>query len=1777
MPILNRGLLNSTALTNVSLISAGLMLVSGPAMALGQNTLPQNGQVIGGQATIVQTAPNTLTIDQQSNSAAINWRSFSIGSNATTNFVQPGAGSIAVNRVTGVDPSQIEGHLNANGQVVLVNPNGILFTKSAQVNVGGLVASTSGISEKNAIAGKLVFDQGSAAGAKIVNEGHISAKDGGLVALVAPSVVNNGVITAKLGKVSLAAGDKWTLDLYGDKLVNFAMNDKVVGEVQNSGVISANGGEVQITANVAKDVVNNAINMSGIVEASSVSQQGGTIVLDAGEGKVAVSGKLAANGTTGGTVDVTGAEVALNGATVEASGVNGGGTINVGGEAHGAGTLAHATTVTVDSATKLVANATKTGNGGNVTVWSDGTTKFAGSASAKGSSAGTGGTIETSGHDLTIDGANIDASAASGNNGTWLLDPFNLTINAAGAATIENALKNGSVLVQTTSNSTSGQGSVTSGTGNINVNSSIVWGGAANDGSSSLTLSAYDSINVNANITDTGSGNIVLRADNAASGNAVAGSVAIASGDLVSTGGTVSIYYHPTSYTAPKTYSSAQAKGQQGTTAYMLVDNVADLKNVHTNLSGTYALGTNISGVGSIAAIGNGVTAFTGLFDGNGGLGANYSISGVTVAQSGASYEALFGDNAGTIRNVTLVNAVAEGARYVAGLVGYNSGHLVNDGATNVRVNSDSGSFYIGGLVGYNSSTGFISGGSVTGNVSVGNGTTDGGGFAGANYGTILGGSFTGTVLAGCVNIGGFVGANYGYVSGASATAYVDNRGGSVIGGFAGLNEGYLLNDTAKNTTVFNDASQDGQEGGFVGANINGGSIVGGYASGIVTANSSDYDIGGFAGYNTGVITSSTSDVALALGNNVTNVGGFAGYNSGSISNNNFTFHAISAGTGSTNVGGYVGYNAAGVISGVSITGGLVSVGDGSKNIGGLVGYNDGTLDCDAYTGTVNAGGVSIGGAVGLNFGNISAVAVSGLVTISDGSGYTGGVIGANYGNVTASGFDGTITAGCYDVGGFVGANFGTISDSFATANISNGWYEGTIGGFAGENAIDTISGKTYTGLLQDVAALGTDIDVGFYNTNIGGVVGYNSGTINGAVGTGTVYAQVQTLNVGAFVGYNVGSISNAATDASLHALSFSDNVGGFAGNNGGSISGSQAEGTLLDDGNSRNVGGFIGLNTGTVNSNGITTASINTIVTDATSLADCDCGPGGTHTTTIPIASGGTPTGGSATSVNLTVSSIGSNVGGYIGFNDGVKIGGVSVTGSIFSGDGSTNVGGLVGYNTGSVTSGSASDNVTVGSNSYFVGGGVGANDAGGSVSGLTVSSNVFTGSNVSGVGGIVGINGSDQTDGLGGFGAKMASVTNSTYSGTVTVGAGSFAVGGLIGWNSKWNAAGASVTGSYSGLSGSGVVSSPADGGTTFIHNANQVGCDEGAGGNCFGTAGQEVITVSPNDLVSTYGQTPPTPTYDLSYTVPGQTGTVNGLESGDQQGDVLQVNLQNNQVNAGSSAITGTANINPSNANALLDYIVVLAPTGTSTVNKAVVTVTPTGSQTYGGTNINVSYSYVGLVNGDSTGVVTGVSYTTPVTPSSDAGTYSIKATDTGAANYTVVDGTGVYTVNQAPLTITANDTTRTQGVNSPDFTATFAGLVNGDGSSVVTGLTFSPTDTTGLGASTYPGLIIAANGKAKNYKLTYVAGTLTIVAAPLPPVEPPTNSGTITPIPGQIETVQGQIAGLNSLLQTFNTAFADEANQITCLKVNSEIRGVTTDSPIDCAAPLQVNGF
>ncbi|MDY3199906.1 MAG: MBG domain-containing protein [Arcobacter sp.] len=263
---------------------------------LGSVTLsvasPTAGVVTSGTANISQSG-NTTNINQSSNKATINWQDFSIKSNETVNFNQPNKNSITLNRVVGNEKSVIDGALNANGQVWILNSNGVLFNKTAKVNTAGIVATTKELSDADFNAGNYNFKGDSKA--SVINLGTIEVSNSGYVVLASNEVKNAGTIKAVKGKVYLSGADKYSLNLNGNSLVSLSVKKGVLDAlVENSGTVIANGGEIYLSTNAVNELLKGVVNNTGILEANSLDGVTGKVELFAHGGEVQVGGTIKA-------------------------------------------------------------------------------------------------------------------------------------------------------------------------------------------------------------------------------------------------------------------------------------------------------------------------------------------------------------------------------------------------------------------------------------------------------------------------------------------------------------------------------------------------------------------------------------------------------------------------------------------------------------------------------------------------------------------------------------------------------------------------------------------------------------------------------------------------------------------------------------------------------------------------------------------------------------------------------------------------------------------------------------------------------------------------------------------------------------------------------------------------------------------------------------------------------------------------------------------------------------------------------------------------------------------------------------------------------------------------------------------------------------------------------------------------------------------------------------------------------------------------------------------
>jgi filamentous hemagglutinin family protein len=394
---------------------------------------PEGATVVHGTATFQQSG--SYTAIQASDKAIINYRSFDVARPETVQFLQPGASASVLNRILSANPTTIDGTILANGRVFFVNPAGVVFGESAQVNVAQLVASALDIRNADFLNGRYDFKGGDGS---VVNKGQISAER---AYLIGKQVANLGKIDCPTGHVVMAAGDRVFLGEPGTDLLVEMDEPALPGQaaplegaaIRNEGSVEAAGGSIMLAA--AGDIYAHAISNVGRLSAARADGDAGTVKLVAPAGTVNNTGSIEAwsESGAGGQVQMLGERVGLFGfGRIDASGAAGGGTVLVGGDYRGQGEVPTASRTSVGADASIRADATRDGDGGKIIVWSDEVTKFNGHASATGAGNGKGGLIEVSGkQDLSFAGT-VTLGAPAGHGGTLLLDPDLITITDGG-------------------------------------------------------------------------------------------------------------------------------------------------------------------------------------------------------------------------------------------------------------------------------------------------------------------------------------------------------------------------------------------------------------------------------------------------------------------------------------------------------------------------------------------------------------------------------------------------------------------------------------------------------------------------------------------------------------------------------------------------------------------------------------------------------------------------------------------------------------------------------------------------------------------------------------------------------------------------------------------------------------------------------------------------------------------------------------------------------------------------------------------------------------------------------------------------------------------------------------------------------------------------------------------------------------------------------------------------------------------------------------------------
>ncbi len=1056
---------------------------------------PTGGTVTSGSAGI-STSGNTTSILQSTDRAIIRWDTFDINSSEHVQFLQPNSSSITVNRIRDSKASQIDGRLSANGNIILINPNGILFGASSVVDVGGLIATTSDLDDDNAFmnGGAVKFTKPGDPNAKIVNSGTITVRDGGLVGLVAPNVENHGVIQAKLGKVHLASGDIHTIDLAGDGLIKLEVSEHVYAQsVKNTGTIKADGGEILLTAAAARGIVDTLVTNTGTLQANTVTLTDGTQKT----GRITVStyglnltvphditvttpdlavqppriintGTLSVNGDlvdqVAGSITVLGKLIQIgDGSVVTASGDSGGGDIRIGGDYQGGNNVPTSDMVFISEHAILSANARRRGDGGRIILWSDENTRFYGHAESMGGiDGGNGGLIEVSSKKFLDFNGTTDLRGET--NGILLLDPTDITIstgansNVNGASpfaptaddvvsvlnitTLQAALASGNVIVQT--RATGAQA------GNITVANALSW-----TSGNTLTLDAHGGIIVNAAIAaNSGSITMIAGADVAFNANITGtGTITIRQANDSMTmgiaGGAGTLNLSAADLTRIVDGWGNIILGRATSTVATTV-NARTWNDNLTILSGTGAV--NIAGTQTMAANTLTITTANGAV-GIGGMAG--TTGGLTVSSGGAA--------------ISITGAVATGGAVSLTSAGGTISNSATLGSGALTMTSGGGIITLGSAVTATGTTNINSGaGALNINAALSSGTnaltlTT----AGSNITTNASGAITGGVINMTTSGGNIV---TGSTITASNTTTL-NSGAGLINLGGNLNAGansVSLTTTARTITTLG-LTSSGLTINSNGANVSTGAIS---ASGAVSITS------GAGTINVGAITSGTNAVTLtSTGFGITTAAITSGALSIASSGGIITTNGAIAAAGITNINsGAAAMNINNALGSGAFAMTLTTTGTAiTKN-------NTGAITSAALTINTSGGNLSIGTA---------GVAATGTVAVNTGAGTV---------NVT-----------------------GTFSSTAATLGITTTNAAITLAGVT-SGALNLASGGAaiITGAITATGAVG--INAGANTINVGAIAAGTNGVTLTTVGFGITTAAVTS---GAFTVGSGGGIIN--------------------------------------------------------------------------------------------------------------------------------------------------------------------------------------------------------------------------------------------------------------------------------------------------------------------------------------------------------------------------------------------------------------------------------------------------------------------------------------------------------------------------------------------------------------------------------------------------------------------------------------------------------------------------
>ena len=1146
------------AITAAGLLAAPVWLHASTALPNLPN-LPNGLQVVQGQATVA-TQGALMTV-KNSNNAILNWQSFNIGTGAGVHFQQANAASKVLNRVVGHDPSSILGSLSSNGQVWLLNPNGVLFGQGARVDVSSLVASTLRLNDHDFLSRRYRFSALDGDAGALRNEGSLRSSFGGQVVLLGTRVENTGSVLAEGGSVALAAAR--SVELVDTGLPHLAVKVELAagagGEVNNLGRLAAPGGKIDVFAGI--------VNQQGLVQAdtlgtdafgrvtlqaaqsltlaavSSTQAAGGTLRLDAGAQGLAVVNGTASTASAhgaGGDLLLQGQRILVGGtAVLDASGATGGGLLRVGGDFQGKNAaVRNADMVTVLRGAQLHADATASGDGGTVIVWSDSATRFGGHASARGAgvggnasgnaggnaggnTSGNGGLVEVSAKGYLDYRGSADLRAAGGREGLLLLDPTNLTIQFSGPD-IDGSGGGGDDLVTPT------LAFAAPGVNSIITAAAVVTQLA----SANVTLQATNDITLATGLTSASANALTLQAGNNINLNAA-----------VTLGGALTL-------SANDPGGPASGIGRVASSTGINIG-AAALRITNNGGSGTHILG-NIIAAGNVAVVGNvqlitstqlnvgaGLSSIPGVISGGVNEAFTKNGAGTLVLTANNTYAGVTLINAGTLRIAGATAApgtglvslgggtldLTDGAILTRGLnVGFGSNGLANSSGAatitgnisingNLAVNSSGSGILISGSLGGSTSSLALNSGTLT--LTAGNS-----GFFGStsiNAGTLRV-SGTGAGLAGSVSVE--AAGTLDIANGATLGSFgsVASAGGT-IGSSAGTG---TLNGFVSTQAGVNTFGIAGPGGLVVNAPISGAS-AGLSIAGPVSFTTANTYTGGTSILPTGVLTLNGQLASVAGTINV-GAGRLAAGNAANVPNaltiNGGQLETTSSGffNGPITLNGNVqlvvggGSSVLDIASAISGTGGIVVPASGIGNItlrgsntyGGTTALTGGTLQLN------NGAAIPDASAVTLTAG--STLRLLGAETIGSLTGAAGSTVALGNAALTAGGNGGSTT--------FAGVFTGDTGPQL----VKQGAGVFTLTGTSSVTAPMTVA----AGTLQ-ISGAGANAGLGGINLGAAGTLDISSGasvantvqvangaTIRSSTGNGALAAGTLTQSDGA-------------------------------------------------------------------------------------------------------------------------------------------------------------------------------------------------------------------------------------------------------------------------------------------------------------------------------------------------------------------------------------------------------------------------------------------------------------------------------------------------------------------------------------------------------------------------------------------------------------------------------------------------------------------------------------